>query len=1297
MSSRRASPRHGPAFKPRNSTIRASSTDSAASNSTLQSRKYLDSTTKPAPKGWEKWPELTIKVHNLPPDVSISNLSQWFSGEGEIVWMDIYQGDHDNGSMSAKIRFDPPPKRPFWDIKPFKVSHPDQKRYPNGLILRVYVTNSAPQNWIVSPVTPKHRYPKRLVMPLKSLKLGCLIGPQAMAVRRSIGPSPDLKDLKMEVDVNFKRITIIFPVTTMGGSSSGSTKQFKVEMDVLHMRRAYYTSFEDSGCTLTLHLPFPPKYYGKMDNVASTMEEGSATWTARNAWFRASNVCDDRDEPLRHPVAFHNKIPDAGYMEIGSWTTFCLEFDLSSPKASESIEHLLTFLSDFNVDVERGKVFNLRTDVKAKVWTMLDHDQSLYHSSAMALLAQDDPETVRHLDFEVRYQLEVCISQGLLNEHTIAAEFLLKLADLGPSKARIYLEYLADRGSVLYDPMRLFDEPDIEFCVPSTRTPHYCALMRRAIITPTTIRFSTPTMEKSNRIIRKYSHAQDRFLRVQFVNESETDRISITHDQNYDDVWKRVLRTLFQGIRIGDRHYQFLAFGSSQLRQGGAYFFCPTEHLSCDDIRKWMGNFDHIKIVAKYAARVGQCFSTTREIRRVYQPHIHPIPDIERNGYCFTDGVGIVSGLLARMITEEMELDVFDEPTTFQFRMGGHKGVLVQWPDAKGMEVHVRQSQEKFTTGFNGLEIIKCARFATATLNRQTIIILECLGVPIQAFEALLDQQLLCYEKSLVDNSMAIDLLTKFVDENQITMVLAELLKADFRSSQIQEPFVLNVMALWRAWSLKLLKEKARIHVEKSAFVLGCVDETGTLRGHVTATEGSESKDIGDLPEIFLQITDSKKHQKTRVIEGICIIGRNPSLHPGDIRVVNAVNNPKLLHLKDVVVFPSTGDRPIPNMLSGGDLDGDDFFVMWEPSLLPEEWHHPPMNYNSATKPRALDREVNVNDLRNFFVKYLQKDVLPLIAHAHVALADKHGPKSDICLRLAELHSEAVDYPKTGEPVTFGHKLRASQWPHFMDKNKKLSYQSNKALGVIYNKLNRQSIEFRPDWEHDFDPRILKRFELDHDILKAARKVKSQYDTSVRRLLTQQRLDSEFELWTGFAMSRPVGSSDYKRAETLGHEFDVLKQRYREMCYEAAGGSHPEVLDRFVAAMYQITEQEVKIALYEHHRGPINEAGTIVPPRQLQARSMPLISFPWIFHWVMIRIALGSKYDHKHSILSAARRSKQVVSLGEGTLATAAADEERDKVPEQGPLGVSEIVETESSSRIPPTVDDSQDSTLIAI
>jgi len=47
-------------------------------------------------------------------------------------------------------------------------------------------------------------------------------------------------------------------------------------------------------------------------------------------------------------------------------------------------------------------------------------------------------------------------------------------------------------------------------------------------------------------------------------------------------------------------------------------------------------------------------------------------------------------------------------------------------------------------------------------------------------------------------------------------------------------------------------------------------------------------------------------------------------LHPGDIQTVNAVDSRELRYLHDVIVFTTQGDRPITDMLSGSDLDGDE-------------------------------------------------------------------------------------------------------------------------------------------------------------------------------------------------------------------------------------------------------------------------------------------------------------------------------------------------------------------------------------
>ena len=44
------------------------------------------------------------------------------------------------------------------------------------------------------------------------------------------------------------------------------------------------------------------------------------------------------------------------------------------------------------------------------------------------------------------------------------------------------------------------------------------------------------------------------------------------------------------------------------------------------------------------------------------------------------------------------------------------------------------------------------------------------------------------------------------------------------------------------------------------------------------------------------------------------------------------------------------------------------------------------------------------------------------------------GAKCKKCLLLAQLHSDAVDFPKTGRPVNFPRELRVQAYPDFMMK-----------------------------------------------------------------------------------------------------------------------------------------------------------------------------------------------------------------------------------------------------------------------
>ncbi len=474
-------------------------------------------------------------------------------------------------------------------------------------------------------------------------------------------------------------------------------------------------------------------------------------------------------------------------------------------------------------------------------------------------------------------------------------------------------------------------------------------------------------------------------------------RINATTKNTNDEVFTRIRRALVNGIVIGDRHYEFLAFGNSQFREHGAYFFAPTLHINATDIRSWMGDFQHIRQVAKYAARLGQCFSTTRAIAGA-KVHVVEMMDVTRGGYNFTDGVGKISEALVKLVAAELRL--LHVPSVLQFRLGGCKGVLAIWPEAQRWEIHIRPSQYKFPAVHNGLEVIRWSQFAAASLNRQLIVVLSALGIKDQVFVRKLRDMLANLERAMVDEALALKMLQRQVDPNQVTLVIASMVSHGFMGSG--EPFVLVLLQLWRAWTIKYLKERAKIVVDDGAFVLGCTDESGTLKGHFESSHRGLLDDIQDpmetLPEIFLQVPDVDTPGDYKVVKGLCLLARNPSLHPGDIRVVVAVDNPRLRHIRDAVVLPQTGERDVASMCSGGDLDGDDYLVMWDKELIPPEWNHPAMDY-TPPRSKVLNRDVSSDDITGFFVQYMKNDQLPSIAHAHLGQADyrSFGVKDERC------------------------------------------------------------------------------------------------------------------------------------------------------------------------------------------------------------------------------------------------------------------------------------------------------------
>ena len=164
----------------------------------------------------------------------------------------------------------------------------------------------------------------------------------------------------------------------------------------------------------------------------------------------------------------------------------------------------------------------------------------------------------------------------------------------------------------------------------------------------------------------------------------------------------------------------------------------------------------------------------------------------------------------------------------------------------------------------------------------------------------------------------------------------------------------------------------------------------------------------------------TQNESEGQLITGDVVITRSPALHPGDVQCVTAVNVPSdspLQALHNVVVFSAKGQRDLPSQLSGGDLDGDLYSIIYDHSLRPKQVADA-ADYQNPT-PIDIGRSVQRSDMTNFFVNFMENDRLGLIATLHQISADQkdQGTFDPDCILLASLHSTAVDFSKTGIPV----------------------------------------------------------------------------------------------------------------------------------------------------------------------------------------------------------------------------------------------------------------------------------------
>lgn len=539
-------------------------------------------------------------------------------------------------------------------------------------------------------------------------------------------------------------------------------------------------------------------------------------------------------------------------------------------------------------------------------------------------------------------------------------------------------------------------------------------------VTPTTYYLDGPYPERSNRVMRLYPENHDCFLRVNFVDETD---LQLRFDREVDGrafTKRRVGEILENGIDIAGRHFEFLAYSQSALKEHAVWFVMEFRSpdgtiVNASTIIEGLGDFTFardsqlIYCPARYGARISQAFTATDSSVTVEPDEIFEESDIEdpTGKWCFTDGVGTMSVQLARDIWKVLAARRRGSrwqtyPRALQIRFQGSKGMLSVDHRLAGRAICLRPSMIKFEAPDSmHIEVARAFnRPGSFYLNRPLIMIMEHLGVPYEVFQELQDAAVRDAQSAVESLEKAARLLETFGlgASFRLTSVFLSLHKLAVGSLN-EDKFWQKMMDFAINHVLRELKHHARIPVPNAWNLVGVADVHGWLQegevfGCIYPTDGTGP--------IYLN--------------GPTLVSRSPTIHPGDVQVARGIGRPppgspfERESLRNTLVFSTKGpflravvelpnhvvlfyrfssSAVVPRRRRLGwcvsnlvaslyssftvDILGDEYRVTMVESLLPPRIYGP-ASYTPAQK-KLLDRPSTMKDVAEFIAEYINSDV----------------------------------------------------------------------------------------------------------------------------------------------------------------------------------------------------------------------------------------------------------------------------------------------------------------------------------
>ena len=289
------------------------------------------------------------------------------------------------------------------------------------------------------------------------------------------------------------------------------------------------------------------------------------------------------------------------------------------------------------------------------------------------------------------------------------------------------------------------------------------------------------------------------------------------------------------------------------------------------------------------------------------------------------------------------------------------------------------------------------------------------------------------------------------------------------------------------------------------------------------------------------------------------------------------------------------------------------------------------MNYEAPPK-KIVQGPIQIHHMTEFVAEYIRFDQLGVIDNAHKAHADcdEGGVESSLCLKLAELHSLAVDAPKTGEWPEMPKEAKVLKFPDFMMKSDKPSYPSDKVLGKLYREcrafkdsIGREVPRKKP---HIDSALLVPHFQRYQD---EAKELYEEYSNQLQTLMNLYGIETEAELLSGcfLKVHSRLGREKVEIADLVGQILTKIRESFRRRFFREF-----EVNEDIRGAEDVISEEMRRKASAWYYVAYSNKQSTDAAENGPdETPSKQFLSFPWLVDDVMLSIRTERAFEEQES------------------------------------------------------------------